>query len=151
LSHAAVPSLIAESSDNDDSTTIIQFEQSAGSKSDQPFNLEDTLLENDGRAFGLTGTPAYMSPEQCNGQSATPESDVFSLGLILVEMLSGERALPEKNLLKLLLRLQEPTLARDLSAKVPGAFQDLIARMLATKPEDRPGMNSIAQQIQHME
>ncbi len=144
-------SLFDEMTDEEDgSTTIIQFDQTSRNRSSDHFNLEDTLLENDGRAFGLTGTPAYMSPEQCSGQAATPESDVFSLGLIIYEMLTGQRALQERNLLKLLMRLKEPTLAGDLAAKVQAPFDDLLIRMLSSEPGGRPSMNSIARQIQLM-
>jgi alkyl hydroperoxide reductase subunit AhpC/predicted Ser/Thr protein kinase len=151
LSPAGSASLFDEPShEEDDSTTIIQFEQTARSRSDDSFDLEDTLLENDGRAFGLTGTPAYMSPEQCSGQAATPESDVFSLGLILYEMLTGQRALSERNLLKLLIRLKEPSLANDLASEVPGPFQHLLTQMLASDPAERPKMSSVALEIQHL-
>jgi alkyl hydroperoxide reductase subunit AhpC len=49
--------------------------------------------------MGISGTPAYMSPEQARAEAATTRSDVFSLGLILVEMLTGQRAIRGENLL----------------------------------------------------
>jgi serine/threonine protein kinase len=147
LAHSSSPSVHAESPE-EDPTTIIHFEQSSRNNRDNAFNVEDTLLENDSRAFGLTGTPAYMSPEQCQSLPATPESDVFSLGLILFEMLTGHRALPENNLLKLLMHLQEDTLAEELSAKVPRGFQDLLSKMLASNPANRPAMSDLSQHFQ---
>ncbi len=151
LSRAGGSGLMQDDDGDEGSTTIIQFEQGFRKKNEEEFNVEDTLLENDSRAFGLTGTPAYMSPEQCQGQPATPESDVFSLGLMLYEMLTGQRALAESHLLKLLLHLQEETLAEELSAKVPGPFQDLLASLLANNPSARPPMRFIAEQVQQKE
>lgn len=147
FSRAEEPGPIAEYQEEEDPTTIIQFELASRK---QAFSVEDTLLENDGRAFGLTGTPAYMSPEQSKALPATPESDVFSLGLMVYEMLTGQRALSENNLLKLLLRLQDEDLAEELSSQVPGSFQDLLSRMLAHESALRPTMNSLAQQFQQM-
>jgi eukaryotic-like serine/threonine-protein kinase len=136
--------------DEEDPTTIIQFEQSSRNKKEDAFSVEDTLLENDGRAFGLTGTPAYMSPEQGQAQPASPQSDVFSLGLILFEMLMGRRAISENNLIKLLMHLQEENLAEELSTQVPEPFRDLLANMLAYDPANRPTMAAIAQLVQQM-
>jgi serine/threonine-protein kinase len=91
-----------------------------------------------------------MSPEQSHGLSSTPESDTFSLGLILFEMLTATRALSEKNLVTLLLHLQDASLADELSAKVPSAFQDLLSLMLANNPENRPAMKDVAEQLQQI-
>ncbi|MCA9070637.1 MAG: redoxin domain-containing protein [Planctomycetaceae bacterium] len=139
--------MITELPEDDDPTTIIQFEQIAGKSEEDSFDVEETLLENDGRAFGLTGTPAYMSPEQCHGHPATPQSDVFSLGLILFESLMGHRAMSENNLLHLLLHLQEETLAEELAAQVPPAYQPLLSKMLAYDPALRPSMRTIESQL----
>ena len=150
LSRAGEANLLIDHSEDEDPTTIIQFEQSGRKNAEDSFSVEDTLLENDGRAFGLTGTPAYMSPEQGQALPATPESDVFSLGLILYEMLTGRRALAENNLLKLLLHLQDESLAEELSSQVPDSFRDLLSSMLAYVPANRPNMSTIAQQLQQM-
>jgi eukaryotic-like serine/threonine-protein kinase len=135
-----------EIADGEEPTTVIQFEN--GKNGEDSFDLEDTLLENDGRALGLTGTPAYMSPEQCQGHQATPESDVFSLGLILFEMLMGRRAMSENNLIRLIMHLQEDALADDLAVQVPAPFQDLLRSMLANAPSSRPRMSDVAARLQ---
>ncbi len=142
--------LLTELPEDEDGTTIIQFDPSTLDEDDYP-DVDETLLENDGRAFGLTGTPAYMSPEQCRAQAATPASDVFSFGLILFEMLTGRRAMMEKNLLKLLLNLQDPALAEKLAEQVPDRFQSLLKSTLAFPPEARPLMVALIEQLQQID
>jgi serine/threonine protein kinase len=52
----------------------------------------------------IIGTPAYMAPEQAKGETTDARSDIFSLGLVLYEMLSGRRALDGETPVSLLLR-----------------------------------------------
>lgn len=138
---------LAESSEDKEPTTIVQMDPGSAKKAEDSFDVEETLLENDGRAFGLTGTPAYMAPEQCHGYPASPQSDVFSLGLIVFEMLSGRRAMAETNLVHLILHLQEENLAEELASQVPPAFRPLLSDMLANNPANRPSMNAIEHQL----
>ncbi|MYS79199.1 serine/threonine-protein kinase [Embleya scabrispora] len=75
-----------------------------------------------GRAFG---TPAYMAPEQLQGHPATPSSDVYSLGLVLVEKLTGHRLPAEQ-------------LTAQVQAVVPGHLLPLLTRMTSPRPDQRP-------------
>ncbi len=84
----------------------------------------------------VTGTPNYMSPEQAAGELATPASDVFSLGLILFELLTGKKPIGGRNVLQVLNAIRTID-AEALAAQVPPAYRPLVARMLANDPARR--------------
>ena len=77
-----------------------------------------------------------MSPEQARGEIATPASDIFALGAILFEMLTGAKAFPGTNLLQVLTRIRAAD-ARQLASGVPEPFPDLIHRLLAADHTER--------------
>jgi alkyl hydroperoxide reductase subunit AhpC len=79
---------------------------------------------------GIFGTPSYMSPEQARGELATAASDVFALGAILVEMLTGSKAFPGANPLQVLNRIRAVD-SRQLASGVPERFADLLHGLLA--------------------
>ncbi len=81
------------------------------------------------KAVTRIGTVEYMSYEQFNGQ-ADHRSDLYSLGASLYEMLTGQ--LPPR------LALHPPTPPRQLNPAIPPALEQLLYRLLAQKPEDRP-------------
>src|SRR5213080_487912 len=86
------------------------------------------------------GTPAYMAPEQLAGREVTTRSDIYSLGLVLYEILTGQRAF-EASTLRELVRLRESgtithpsTLVRDLDPLI----ERVILRCLESDPDKRP-------------
>ncbi len=86
------------------------------------------------------GTPAYMAPEQLAGRDVSTKSDIYSLGLILYEILTGKRAF-EASTLPELMKLREQgtitnpsTLVRDLDPLI----ERVILRCLENDPEKRP-------------
>ncbi len=85
---------------------------------------------------GLSGTPAYMSPEQARSEPATPQSDVFSLGLMLYEMLSGERAIRGENLLDVLREIDAFDAARAADG-MPEPFATILSRALVADQRRR--------------
>lgn len=96
---------------------------------------ENTLTEN-----GLTlGTPAYMSPEQAGGGQPSESSDIFSLGVVLFELLAGQKPYRGDDLVALAMKivLQDPPRLRDLVPGAPPELDALVARAMAKAPEDR--------------
>jgi serine/threonine-protein kinase len=86
------------------------------------------------------GTPAYMAPEQLAGREVSPQSDLFSLGLVLYEMFTGRHPFPTKSVRELR-RLHEGGPTPQPSSHLTGldpALKGLILRCLERDPKGRP-------------
>lgn len=87
----------------------------------------------------IVGTPFYMSPEQCEGRTVDHRSDIYSLGVILFEMLAGKPPFGGSNLLGVLYQHvnNPPPNLRERAPDVPEAVVSVIERMLEKAPENR--------------
>jgi serine/threonine protein kinase len=87
----------------------------------------------------IVGTFQYMSPEQVEGKELDSRSDIFSLGAVLYEMLTGQRAFPGKSSLSVASAILEkdPAPISSLKPLTPPSLEHVIRRCLAKDPDDR--------------
>ena len=90
----------------------------------------------------LLGTAAYLSPEQVQGRGVGPASDVYALGLVLIEILTGQRAYPGGLVESAVARLNRPP---TLPSGASPALATLLARMTALDPAARPDAAEVAE------
>jgi serine/threonine-protein kinase len=103
------------------------------------------LARRDGSSSALTttgqwmGTPDYAAPEQIDGYDLDARTDVYALGCVLFAALTGTPPFGDRpRMAKAGAHLHEPPPAlRSVSASVPAAFEPVVARALAKRPEDR--------------
>jgi serine/threonine protein kinase len=91
------------------------------------------------RIEGIAGSPSYMSPEQVQSQEITNRSDIYSLGAVMYEMLSGVRPFRAGNLAKLLHQIvyATPPPIHTLKADVPEELEAVVATALQKSPDKR--------------
>lgn len=90
------------------------------------------------RDGGVRGKLAYLAPEQIGGE-VTARTDLYAVGLVLWEMLVGERAIPGENEGELLMKALDPHIAPPSTRNhdVPGALDAAIAHAIAREPTER--------------
>jgi eukaryotic-like serine/threonine-protein kinase len=94
------------------------------------------------------GTPVYMSPEQARGLKIDHRSDIYSLGLVFYEMLTGQTAF--KGGYEAIVHqqiFQTPPPPRQLDLRVPKALDALVMRMIAKDPDDRPSLADVLETL----
>jgi len=124
----------------------------------------NVLLGRDGRArltdFGIArllgdaarhtkagftvGTAAYLAPEQVRGEQVTPAADVYSLGLVLLEALTGERMYQGSPTEAALARLHAPP---QLPAQLPPPWREALEMMTTLDPANRPSAVDVARRL----
>lgn len=96
----------------------------------------------------LVGTAAYLSPEQVTGAAAAPSCDVYSLGLIALEALTGERAFPGSPIESAAARLRHDA---EIPASIPTEWSQLLSAMTAREPTDRPTALDVALRAEQLD
>ncbi|MEV7614010.1 serine/threonine-protein kinase [Streptomyces sp. NPDC089799] len=101
-------------------------------------DTDTTRLTNTGTPIG---SPAYMAPEQAMGGAVGPYTDLYALGVLMYELLSGSVPFAGSTALGVLHRhLYEPPLpVRQVRPEIPHQLEALLLHLLAKDPQDRPG------------
>ena len=88
----------------------------------------------------VLGTPHYMSPEQCRGEVVDGRSDIFSLGAVLYEMLTGMKAFQGDTIVNVMMGILDPNTPvppSDLRPEIPYPLSEVVMKALAKDPADR--------------
>ena len=103
----------------------------------KPHTEDVERLTHDGMVLG---TPAYMSPEQARGIAVDFRTDLFSLGIVLYRLCTGQLPFTGPTTMAVLtqLAIADPVPAMELNPAVPAGLSALIDRLLAKEPSDRP-------------
>jgi serine/threonine-protein kinase len=99
----------------------------------------------------IVGTPYYMSPEQCRGEELDARSDIYSMGVILYEMMTGEVPFQASTPVGVVLKHanEPPRPPHELRGELPTPLEDVILRALKKKREER--QESAVQLAQELE
>jgi serine/threonine protein kinase len=87
----------------------------------------------------VMGTPSYMSPEQVKGRAVDGRSDIFSLGVMLYEMVTGEKPFPGQNITTVIYKIvnEDPVPPRQLDPSIHPGISTVIMKALLKEPEER--------------
>lgn len=123
----------------EDFVKVVDFGIAKLEQSDDPASVQQASLTRTG---AILGTPLYMSPEQLKGRKADARSDIYALGVIMYEMLTGKPPFASKNTAEIVVghlnaTPQAPTKLR-MDLNIPEALSEATMRALNKNPWDRP-------------
>src|SRR6202022_2767845 len=87
----------------------------------------------------VMGTPSYMAPEQVKGRAVDGRSDIFSLGVLLYEILTGEKPFPGQSITTVIYKIvnEDPVPPRQLNSSIHHGISDVVMKALAKDPDLR--------------
>jgi serine/threonine protein kinase/tetratricopeptide (TPR) repeat protein len=108
------------------------------------FGIARTLESKDITGLGIIiGTPEYMSPEQAQGQKVDQRTDLYALGVVLYEMITGQVPFEDESTLNILRKheFEQPRPPKDLNPEIPRSLNTLVLKCLE-KPVERRYQNA---------
>jgi len=113
--------------------------------------VDTSTLTQSGTAVG---TPSYMSPEQVMGKKVDKRSDIFSVGCILYEFLTGRRPFEAESITTVIYKIinEEPPSINEVKKGLPAGFAKVIGKALAKDPNDRyQNCNQLADDLRNLD
>ena len=103
------------------------------------FGVAHMAGNEEGQLKGLVGSPSYMAPEQMRQQPSTVQTDLYSLGIVMYELLTGKRPFYGDNLSRLVHQIvyATPAPVHRLRPEVPGMLEDIVYKALEKDPAKR--------------
>ena len=122
-----------------DSVKLLDFGLAKLKARDEETPNDATRTERLTEVGSISGTVLYMAPEQIEGREVDSRTDIFAFGIVLFEMLSGQRPFAGDSRASLMAAIvaAEPPALSSLQPRVPAALERLIRRCLAKDPDDR--------------
>jgi serine/threonine-protein kinase len=114
----------------------VMYDPATGSVKVTDFGIARITTSSRTKTGMVLGTPSFMSPEQLSGQHVDGRSDLYSLGVMLFQMLTGQLPLRGDSMAALMYQIanQEPASVCELRADLPPQLADILSRALAKSP-----------------
>ncbi|MBN8466397.1 protein kinase [Corallococcus exiguus] len=134
---------------------LVETPDSAPSLKLVDFGIAKLLESQDGPKTvdgSILGTPEYMAPEQVRGQAVGPATDLYAVGLMAFQMLTGTRVFQGEHFQVMFAHVeQQPPLPSSRAAGIPPEFDTLVLHLLAKEPALRPSSaEAVRQQLRRI-
>ena len=103
------------------------------------FGVAQLPMDEATHVMGIMGSPLYMSPEQLHDEQLTGRTDLYSLGVVMFELLSGEQPFSAANFTQLVRKIvnEDPPSLATIRPDLPESVVDIVERALTKDPDDR--------------